>query len=320
MINIAVIGCGGRGGRAALNALGAASISVYPNEGFHTEDVDKDATIGQQNIQVVALADLFENRLERCRSNLQRLGMQVPKSRCFVGFDAYQKALADPDVNYVICATPPHFRPAHVKAAVEAGKNVFMEKPAAVDAPGVRMIMEAGRIAAEKGLGIAAGTQRRHTPSYRETVQRLHNGEIGDFVYAKCYWNGEQIWVVPRQSEWTDTEWQIRNWNHFTWLSGDHIVEQHVHNLDVINWVLGTHPIRAVSGLGGRQSRTGTIHGYVFDHFAIEYEYPGGVTMFSQCRQINNCKNIIGEEVFGTQGRSNCEDQIWTADGNRWRY
>ena len=157
----------------------------------------------------------------------------------FTGFDAYKQLLAVPEINYVILATPPHFRPVHLKAAIEAGKHVFMEKPVAVDVPGVKMVMEAGELAKQKGLGIAAGTQRRHQKSYQETIKRIHDGAIGEIVYARCYWNGGEIWVVERQPGWSDMEWQLRNWNYFTWLSGDHFVEQHVHNLDVMNWVLG---------------------------------------------------------------------------------
>jgi predicted dehydrogenase len=302
-----------------LDALGAAVKSIYPEKGYHTEDVAEGATIQRSDIQVLALADLFEERLERCHRNLAKVGLDVPKDQCFIGFDAYEKLLAHPEINYVILATPPHFRPAHLKAAIEAGKNVFMEKPAAVDVPGVKTVMEAGKLAAEQGLGIAAGTQRRHSPNYRDTIQRIHDGAIGDIVYAKCYWNGGQIWVIDRQPGWSDTEWQIRNWNHFTWLSGDHYVEQHVHNLDVMNWVIGTHPVKAVAAVGGRQSRRGKRHGYVFDHFAVEYEYPNGVTMFSQARQINDCHDIVGEWVVGTKGKSDCANMIEPNSGERWR-
>jgi predicted dehydrogenase len=319
-VKIGVIGCGGRGTGALLDAIGAATNVIYPQDGFHTEDVAEGATVEKKDIQVVALADLFEDRLERCNRNLGRLNRTVPKENCFVGFDAYEKLLAHPDVNYVILATPPHFRPQHLMAAIEAGKHVFMEKPAAVDVPGVKTVIEAGELAKKKGLGIAAGTQRRHSPNYRETIKRLHDGAIGEIVYAKCYWNGGQIWVIDREPGWSDLQWQLKNWNYFTWLGGDHIVEQHVHNLDVMNWVLGAHPVKAVSGLGGRQSRRGTRHGHIFDHFAVEYEYPNGVTMFSQCRQINGCKNIVGEFVAGSLGTSNCADSIQPKDGESWRF
>ena len=255
-IRIGVIGCGGRGTGAVLDALGAATKVIYPAEGYHTEDVAEGTRVTHTNITVAALADLFPDRLARARGELAKVGIDIPQARSFTGFDAYTQLLAVPEINYVILATPPHFRPQHLMAAIQAGKNVFMEKPCAVDAPGVRLVMEAGALAAQKKLGIAAGTQRRHDRGYRETIKRIHDGAIGDIVYAKAYWNGGQIWVIDREPRWSDMEWQLRNWNYFTWLSGDHIVEQHVHNLDVMNWVLGSHPVRAVSGLGGRQVRT----------------------------------------------------------------
>jgi len=319
-IKIGLIGCGGRGTGATLNALGAATRVIYPQLGYHTEDVARGANIARKNIRVVAMADLFSDRLARSKRELQKLEIHLPTDNCFVGFDAYQKLLAVPEVNYVILATPPHFRPTHVLAAVQAGKHVFMEKPGAVDIPGIRTLMEAGRLAAKKGIGIAAGTQRRHQQSYRETIRRIHDGAIGEIQCAKCYWNGGQIWVVDRQPGWSDMEWQLRNWNYFTWLSGDHIVEQHVHNLDIMNWVLGTHPTRARTALGGRQVRTGTRHGNIFDHFAVEFEYPNGISMFSQCRQINGCRNLVEEAVVGTQGTSNCRDRIQPKQGKAWRF
>ena len=319
-IKIGLVGCGGRGTGAVLDAMGAATKVIYPAAGYHTEDVAQGATIERKNIKVVALADLFEDRLAGCQAQLAKLGMDVPQKTCFTGFDAYKGLLAVPEVNYVILATPPHFRPMQLKAAIEAGKHVFIEKPVAVDAPGVKMVMEAGKLAAEKGLGIAAGTQRRHMRTYQETIKRIRDGAIGEIVYAKCYWNGGEIWVIEREPGWSDMEWQLRNWNYFTWLSGDHFVEQHVHNLDVMNWVLGTHPVRAVSGLGGRQVRIGEVHGHIFDHFAVEFEYPDGVSMFSQARQINGCDNLVEEAVVGTGGTSNCRDRIRSKDGKSWRF
>ncbi len=319
-VKIGLIGCGGRGTGAVLDALGAATNVIYPQRGYHTEDVAKGAKIEKKNIRVVALADLFEDRLANCRLQLSKLGLDLPKETCFTGFDAYRQLLAVPEVNYVILATPPHFRPMQLKAAIKAGKNVFMEKPGAVDAPGVRTLIEAGKLAKQKGLGIAAGTQRRHMGSYRETIKRLQDGAVGEIIYARCYWNGGQIWVIDRKPEFSDMEWQLRNWNYFTWLGGDHIVEQHVHNLDIMNWVLGAHPVRAVSGLGGRQVRTGERHGHIFDHFAVEFEYPGGIRMFSQSRQINGCKNMVEEAVVGTAGTSNCANYIQPKTGRPWRY
>ena len=318
-IVIGVIGCGGRGTGAVLDALGAATKVIYPQDGYHTEDVAADSRIQRQNVRVAALADLFDDRLSRARGELGKLGIRIPDDRCFTGFDAYRGLLAIPEVNYVILAEPPHFRPAHLKAAIDAGTHVFMEKPVAVDAPGVRLVLEAGELASAKGLGIAAGTQRRHDRAYRETIGRIHDGAVGDVLYAKCYWNGGQIWVIDRTPGWTDLEWQLRNWNYFTWLSGDHIVEQHIHNLDVINWALGAHPVRAVSALGGRQVRVGDRHGHVFDHFAVEFEYPGGVPVFSQCRQINGCQNTVSELVVGTKGKSNCVNRV-EGTGGTWRF
>lgn len=318
-VKIGLIGCGGRGTGAVLDALGAATKVVYPNAGYHTEDVAEGAKIERPNVQVVALADLFEDRLLKCKGELQKVGIDIPQNRCFTGFEAYKELVGVPDVNYVIQATAPHFRPQHLMAAIEAGKNVFIEKPCAVDPTGVKLVMAAGELAKKKNLGIAAGTQRRHSLLYREAIKRIHDGAIGDVVYAKSYWNGGEIWVIDKDPKWSDLEWQLRNWNYFTWLAGDHIVEQHVHNLDVMNWVIGSHPIKAVSGLGGRQVRTDAKYGNIFDHFAIEFEYPNGVTMFSQCRQINGCLNKVEEFVCGTKGISNCWSSIVPKSGEPWK-
>ncbi len=319
-IRIGLVGCGGRGTGAVLDALGAATKVIYPAEGYHTEDVAQGSRVAHENVTVVALADLFPDRLARARGELAKVGIDIPEARAFTGFEAYSQLLALPEINYVVLATPPHFRPQHAMAAIEAGKHVFMEKPCAVDVPGVRLVMEAGELATRKKLGIASGTQRRHDRGYRETIRRIQDGAIGEIVYAKAYWNGGQIWVIDREPGWSDMEWQLRNWNYFTWLSGDHIVEQHVHNLDVMNWVLGAHPVRAVSGLGGRQVRTGDRHGHIFDHFAVEFEYPNGVTVFSQCRQINGCQNIVSEHVVGSLGTSNCANRIDPKRGEKWRF
>ncbi len=319
-IKIGVIGCGGRGTGAVLDAVGAATKVIYPQSGFHTEDAAQGATASKKDIKIVALADLFKDRLSRCKLQLDKIGHAIPEEMCFTGIDAYKQLLAVKEINYVICATSPHFRPEHVKAAVEAGKNVFMEKPGAVDAPGVKTIMEAGEIAKQKKLGIAAGTQRRHQFDYQETIKRVQDGAIGEIVYARCYWNGGEIWVIDRRPDMSDLEWQFRNWNYFTWLSGDHYVEQHVHNLDIMNWVLGGHPLRAVAAVGGRQVRTKDVHGHIFDHFAVEFEYPNGVRMFSQARQINGCDGKVEEAVVGTLGESNCANWIRQKKGESWSY
>jgi predicted dehydrogenase len=318
-IKVGLIGCGGRGSGAIANLLGAGTKVIYPGAGYHTEDVAAGASVARKDIQVLALADVFPDRLARCRKNLDALGIGVPAESCFTGFDGYQKLLAIPDLNYVILATPPHFRPLHLKAAIEAGKHVFMEKPVAVDVPGVQMVIAAGELARQKKLGIVAGTQRRHERKYNEAIKRIRDGAIGDIVYASCYWNGGEIWVIDREPGMSDMEWQLRNWNYFTWLGGDHIVEQHVHNLDIMNWVIGAPPTKAMA-LGGRQVRTAERNGHIFDHFAVEYEYPNGVRMFSQSRQINGCDNKVEEFVVGTKGKSNCKDWIIFKEGSPWRF
>lgn len=301
VLRVGVIGCGGRGNGAIMDCLNAAP-----------------------NVKIAALGDLFKDRVEGCYNNLIGKAeikdkLDLSPERCFVGFDAYKKVIAS-DVDYVILATPPGFRPAHLKAAVDAGKHVFMEKPVAVDAPGVRTVIECGEIAKQKKLGIVAGTQRRHQASYVETIKRIHDGAIGEIVSAQCYWNQGGLWMHPHKPEWTDMEWQIRNWLYFTWLSGDHICEQHVHNLDVINWAMGAHPVKAV-GLGGRQVRIDPAYGNIFDHFTIEYEYPNGARMMSMCRQIDGCCNNVSERVIGTKGTSNCGNIIrgteaWKFEGD----
>ena len=318
-IRIGLIGCGGRGSGAVADAMGAATDVKYPQAGYHTEKIAAGTAALNANIELVALADVFPDRLNACREQFGKLNVNVPNEKCFVGFDAYKKLLAVPEVNYVVLATPPHFRPLHLKAAIEAGKNVFMEKPVAVDGEGVRMVLEAGELAKQKSLCIVAGTQRRHQRSYLETIKRIHNGALGELLYARAYWNGGQIWVIERQQDWSDMEWQLRNWPYFTWLSGDHIVEQHVHNLDVMNWVMNAHPLKALA-VGGRQARTEKKYGHIYDHFAVEFEYPGGARLFSQCRQMNGCEGKVEEAVVGAQGSSNCKDWIRPKAGPLWRF
>jgi predicted dehydrogenase len=302
VIKVGLIGCGGRGTGAANDCLTAGP-----------------------DVKIVALGDVFQDRLDGCFKNLtgnEKIKSQVDisKDRCFVGFDAYKKVIAS-GVDLVILATPPGFRPTHFKAAIEAGKHVFMEKPVAVDAPGVRTVIAAGELATTKKLGVVAGTQRRHQMGYVETIKRIHDGAIGEIVAAQCYWNQGGLWMNPRKPEWTDMEWQLRNWLYFTWLSGDHICEQHVHNIDVINWAIGAHPVKCW-GMGGRQVRTDPAYGHIFDHFAVDFEYPNGVRVLSECRQIDNCANNISERVVGTGGTSNCGNTIRrTKDkGREWKY
>jgi predicted dehydrogenase len=319
-IRIGVIGCGGRGSGAVLDALGAETKVIYPKSGYHTEDIKEGAKLANKNISVVALADLFPDRIASCRENLSKLGVNIPAENCFTGFEAYKKLLAIPEINYVILATPPHFRPAHLKAAIEAGKNAFIEKPCAVDAPGVRAVMEAGKLAKETNLGIVAGTQRRHQKSYNETIKRIQDGALGELVYGSCYWNGGVIWTIDRKPEMTDMEWQMRNWGYFTWLGGDHIVEQHLHNLDIMRWVIGQTPVKAMA-LGGRQARPNhPNYGHIYDHFAVEFEYANGMKMFSQCRQMDKTDSKVAEFIAGTKGTSDCKSFIRMSGGGNWRF
>jgi len=279
-LKVGLIGCGGRGTGAAGNCAAAAD-----------------------GVKITAMGDLFNDRLERSKRRLSRLGpgkFDVPADRCFVGFDAYKKVLAS-DVDMVILGTPPHFRPAQLAAAIQAGKHVFMEKPVAVDPAGIRIVLAAAEVATTKKLSIVAGTQRRHQDSYVETIRRIHDGAIGEIVAGQCYWNTGTLWLRKRQEGWSEMEYQIRNWLYYTWLSGDHICEQHVHNIDVINWAMRAHPTKAV-GVGGRQVRTDKAYGNIYDHFAIEFEYENGARIFSMCRQYRGATHRVSERVVGTKG------------------
>jgi predicted dehydrogenase len=288
VIRVGLIGCGGRG-------TGAAEQCVK----------------GGENVKLVAMGDMFPDHLRDSREKLRKFGdkVDVPDDRCFTGFDAYKKVI-ESGVNLIILATPPGFRPTHLSAAIEAGKHVFTEKPVASDGPGIRQVLAAAEEAKRKNLAVVAGTQRRHQAGYLASMKRIHGGEIGDVTSARVYWNQGSLWMKPRESDWSDMEWQLRNWLYFTWLSGDHIVEQHVHNLDVANWALQAHPVRCV-GMGGRQVRTSKDYGHIFDHFAIDYEYPNGIHVMSMCRQIPGCENNVSEQVVGTKG-------TWTSNGYRF--
>jgi predicted dehydrogenase len=288
-IRVGVVGCGGRGTGAVVQALSTA-----------------------QDVKLVAMADAFQDRVEQSYALLtapeeeDRLGevdlrprIDVPAERRFFGFDAYEKVL--PLVDVVILATPPGFRPIHFAAAVDAGKHVFMEKPVATDAPGVRSVLEAAARAKDAKLNVVVGLQRHYQTVYREWVDRIHAGMIGDVVLGRVYWNSSGVWVRPREPGQTEMEYQMRNWYYFNWLCGDHIVEQHIHNIDVANWVLRGHPVRA-QGQGGRQVRHGPDHGEIYDHHFVEFEYEGGARVLSQCRHIPECANRVSEAFHGTNG------------------
>jgi myo-inositol 2-dehydrogenase / D-chiro-inositol 1-dehydrogenase len=284
-IKVGLIGCGGRGTGAADNICKAAGTSY--------------------NVKIYAMADAFEDHLRTCRDRLEKADstkekFDVTDDRCFVGFDAYQKVIDCCDL--VMLATPPGFRPQHIEAVIKAGKHLFTEKPVAVDSPGIRKVLAAYEESKKKDLCVVAGTQRRHQNPYIESMKRIHDGVIGDLATARVYWNQGDIWAHKRQPGWSDTEYQVRNWYHFLWLCGDHIVEQHVHNLDVAIWALGAHPIRAV-GMGGRQVHEEPERGQSYDHFAVDYEFPNGIHVLSMCRQIAGCANDVSETIVGTKGQ-----------------
>jgi predicted dehydrogenase len=280
-IKVGVIGCGGRGTGATLDCLNA-----------------------DPGVEVVALGDLVPDRVESALKKLKSAfpnRVNVPASRCFTGFENYLGVCSCPDVNLIVTATPPGFRPIHLKAAIDAGKHIFMEKPVAVDPVGVRSVIATSDLAKNKGLAIVAGTQRRHQKLYLELMKRIQDGQIGEIVAAQCYWNMGDLWVRKREPNMTDMEWQCRNWLYFTWLSGDHIVEQHVHNIDVVNWAIGAMP-KNIMGMGGRQVRVAPEYGNIFDHFFVEFEYPNGVRVASVCRQTKGCAERVEERIVGTKG------------------
>jgi predicted dehydrogenase len=242
--------------------------------------------------------------------------LKVTPERSFSGFDAYQKVIAS-DVDLVILATPPGFRPVHLAAAVAAGKHLFVEKPVAVDSAGIRSVLATYELSKQKGLAIGVGTQRHHQAEYVATIKRLHEGAIGSIISGQVFWNQGGLWSKEPRPDWSPTEWQIRNWLYFTWLSGDHIVEQHVHNIDVANWVLGAHPIKA-TGVGGRQWRTEARYGHIYDHFGVDFEYANGARVLSMCRQIDGTKNRVNEHFIGTKGSSDPAGTIVGANAWTW--
>ncbi|MFV1968254.1 MAG: Gfo/Idh/MocA family protein [Pirellulaceae bacterium] len=298
-IKVALIGAGARGTGAAAQLMNA-----------------------DKNLKLIAVADAFENRangaLERLRKQYGEQ-VDVPADRLFIGLDAYKQAVKT-DADLVAIATPPGFRPSQYKAAVEANKNVFMEKPCCVDAPGYLSLMKTSKLADGKGLLVGVGLQRRHQPNYMETIQRIQDGSIGEVMFLRAYWNGGGIWNRKREEGMTEMQYQVHNWYHFCWVSGDNISEQHIHNIDVCNWVKDGHPVEA-NGMGGCTARylgenKGT--GQIFDHHFVEFTYEDGSKMYSQCRHMRNTFPNVSEAAHGTQGTSNCAGQI---DGkNAWRF
>ena len=294
-LKVGLVGCGGQG-TGDLISLTKAS----------------------DGIKVVALGDMFKDRIDSCRERLKKeSGQEVPDDKCFTGFDAYQKVI-DAGVDMVMLITPPNFRPVHFKAAVDAGKHVFLEKPVCVDPVGARSVIATSKKALSQGLCVITGTQRHHQRCYIEGYKQVQSGLIGEIVSGTVYWNQSMLWYRQKDKSWTDMEWMIRDWVNWNWLSGDHIVEQHVHNIDVFHWFTGKKPIKAV-GFGARQRR---LTGDQYDMFSVDFTYEGGIHMHSMCRQIDGCVNNVSEFIQGTKG-------TWSSDGHvikdlqgneLWRY
>jgi myo-inositol 2-dehydrogenase/D-chiro-inositol 1-dehydrogenase len=298
-IRVALIGCGGRGKGAAVDCLNVPD-----------------------SVKLVAVADVFEERVVDARNAVKERHpdkLDIPDDRMFIGLDAYRNAI-DCGVDLVIMATPPGVRPPQYKAAVEAGKHVFTEKPLCTDAAGFRILMEANKLADQKGLKVGVGLQRHHQPNYQETVKRIRDGAIGQIMFLRCYWNMGNIWTKPRKNGDTELAYQLRNWQYFYYFGGDHITEQHVHNLDVCNWVMNGHPAEA-NGMGGRQGRDRFPDmGQIYDHHFVEYTFAGGVKMFSQCRQMPDCWNQVAEFAHGTKGEADCAGEIKVGGKTTWKY
>ena len=299
-IKIGLVGCGGRG----TGACGQALKTKGP-------------------VKLVAIGDAFEDNAKgalRTLKNDPQLSerIEVSDDKIFHGFDAYKQVI-DSGVDLVILATPPGFRPMHFEYAVEKGKNIFMEKPVAVDAPGVRQVLAAAEKAKQKNLKVGVGLQRHHSARYNDTIKRIQDGALGDLVLLRVYWNDAGVWVRPRKPGQTEMEYQMRNWYYFCWLCGDHINEQHIHNLDVANWVKGAYPAKA-QGQGGRQVRTGKENGEIYDHHFVEYTYPDGTVMLSQCRHQPDTWRSVSEHAHGTKGTADISGfRMTMRDGTEWR-
>jgi myo-inositol 2-dehydrogenase/D-chiro-inositol 1-dehydrogenase len=294
VLKAGLIGCGGRGTGAAINFLDAGP-----------------------NLQIVALGDVFQDRLDKCRGELKtQKNIEIADEKCFLGFDSYEKVL-DSGIDIVLLCTPPHFRPQHVEAAVKAGKHIFMEKPIAVDPVGARSVMVSSERAKQNGICMVSGTIRRVQKDFMETHRRVASGEIGEIVSAHIIRNGGSLWVIKRQKGWSDMEYMLRNWANFCWLSGDHIVEQFIHEIDVMNWYLGKIPVKAI-GWGGRQRR---VTGDQYDFFSIEYVYDNGMQAHCAARQITGCSNLTKQLITCTEGFADARGTLYNLKGEEiWKY
>ncbi len=298
-LRAALVGCGDRGTGAATQFLSAGP-----------------------NVSIVALVDIFKDRQDSCRQRLaERFNNVVDDANCFLGFDAYKKVLEMSDIDVVLLCTPTHFRPEQFKAAVDAGKHIFMEKPCAVDPTGIRTVIASAKIAESKGLTVVTGNQRRHRRDYWEAYVHVRNGMIGDIVGSSAHWDQGAWWNKPQRPEWSDMEYCIRNWFNILWLSGDHILDQGIHNIDIATWFMGENPTEA-HGYGGRARR---MTGDIYDYFSVDYYYPGDKRMIFSARQMDGCGNRIHERVFGTKGVAILNDRgeisIQDREGNiLWQY
>jgi predicted dehydrogenase len=296
-LKAALVGCGDRGTGAATQFLKAGP-----------------------NVSIIALADIFQDRIDNCRNVLkEKRNNEVPDANCFLGFDAYKKVLEMPDIDVVLLCTPTHFRPEQFKAAVEAGKHIFMEKPCAVDPSGIRTVIAAAKTATSKGLTVITGNQRRHSRAYWEAYVQVKNGAIGDIVSGSAHWDQGAWWNKKKRPEWSDMEYCIRNWFNIKWLSGDHILDQAIHNIDVVTWFMGMRPVNA-AGFGGRARR---LTGDIFDFFSVDYYYENNRKMLTTARQIDGCEGNVSEQVYGTKGMFTTKQGVHLEDydGNIiWKY
>jgi predicted dehydrogenase len=294
MLKAGLIGCGGRGTGAAINFLNSGP-----------------------NLQITALGDVFPERITLCREQLKKeKNVEIADEKCFTGFDSYQKVI-ESGVDLVLLCTPPHFRPAHIEAAVNAGKHIFLEKPCAVDPVGARAVQVSIERAKQKNLCMVSGTIRRVQKDFMETRRRVVNGEIGEMVSAHIIRNGGGLWVIRRKPGWTDMEYMLRNWANFCWLSGDHIVEQFIHEIDVMNWYTGKNPVKAM-GWGGRQRR---VTGDQYDFFSIEYVYDNGMHTHCAARQISGCSNLTKQFIVCTKGFADARGTLYNLKGEEiWKY
>ncbi len=304
VLRVGLIGCGGRGTKAAVEALRA-----------------------DPHVKLTAMGDAFQDRLELSLQALQRIEniaakLDVPAERQFVGFDAYRQVI-DSGVDVVLLTTPPHFRPLHLEAAIAAGKHVFAEKPVAVDAPGVRKVLELCELARQKSLSVVSGLCLRYGYGFQATIRRIQDGEVGEIHTLQANDYRGAIWVKPREPDWTDMHWQMRNWYYFTWLSGDFNVEQHVHFLDVCAWAMGdSYPVSAI-GMGGRHVRTDPMYGNIFDHHSVTYTFANGAKLFSNTRQMPGCANDMSARVAGSKGVAHLNEKskgLWIESDRKWIY